>query len=360
MENGVAEEMQPKKRWNNFQLFSKQFIATPSIIALNIFIFIMMTVRGVDLISPGADVLLDWGANYRLNTLDGEPWRLFTSTFLHIGIIHLLMNMYALFYIGSLLEPVVGGVRFAAVYIACGIVASLTSIAIHDDTMSAGASGAIFGMYGIYLALLLAKAIKTEDTKKMLYNMVGFVAYNLLFGLTSGIDNAAHVGGLVTGFLIGYLCKSDLVKEEDYRKGYMNLVIMGIAVAGITSLGMFLIPNNIKYYMEQMKIFDSRQNQALEVYNQNSSGTKDEMLYEINERGIYYWEENLGVLKNLERISLPENIEVRNKQLEKYCNLRIECYRLMSKGISEETEKYGPEIEKINKEIEDLVISLRE
>ena len=84
------------------------------------------------------------------------------------------------------------------------------------------------------------------------------------------------------------------------------------------------------------------------------------MLYEINERGIYYWEENLGVLKNLERISLPENIEVRNKQLEKYCNLRIECYRLMSKGISEETEKYGPEIEKINKEIEDLVISLRE
>ena len=359
METPPVEEIQHAQPAAEKKFFTKDILATIVIIAVNILVFVLMVLQGADMMWPDTQILLNWGADYRLYTLDGQPWRLFTSIFVHIGIIHLLMNMYALYFIGKKLEPLLGSTRFVVVYIACGIVSSLSSIAMHDSMVSAGASGAIFGMYGVYVALLLTKAIDIADQKKTMYNMLAFVAYNLFFGFTvEMIDNAGHVGGLVAGFLIGYFCKSDLAKEEGYRKGYMNLVFMGIAVIGITWMGMSLIPNNIKYYMEQMKIFDSRQSEALSVYNHISDGTKEDRLYEINERGVYYWEENLKVLNNLEKVSLPEEIEARNKELKRYCNLRIECYLLMGKAISEETVKYQPEIERINKEIQYLIASL--
>jgi rhomboid protease GluP len=313
----VAEQPQPKKSWYKIRLFSNQFAATPVIISINILIFIAMVINGASIVEIDSQMLLEWGADYRLNTLDGEQWRLFTSTFIHIGIIHLVMNMYALFYIGSMVEPHLGPLRFTLVYVACGLLASLTSIAMHDDTVSVGASGAIFGIFGLYLALLLTRAINTDDTKKALYNMLIFLGYNLLFGMKAGVDNAAHIGGLLTGFLIGVLCKSDLVKEEGYRRGYVNISLTSLAIAGVLWMGLSMIPNNIKFYMEQMKIFDSRQNQALEIYTRLQSSSKEELIYEINERGIYYWQENLKVLKELQKLSLPDPIEERNKQLEK-------------------------------------------
>jgi rhomboid protease GluP len=105
-----------------------------------------------------------------------------------------------------------------------------------------------------------------------------------------------------------------------------------------------------------MKIFSIRENEALAAYNNLSlDGAKEDILYDINERGIYYWEENVNLLNNLEKVSLPDAIEERNKQLKKYCNLRIESYRLVSKGVTEDTDKYQPELEKINKEIDALV-----
>ena len=165
MESDIVHDVQPKKRWFNIGIFSKFLPATTVIIGINVGMFIIMAVRGVDIIAPDVQSLIEWGADYRLITLDGEPWRLFTSLFIHIGIIHLLLNMYSLLYIGSLLEAYIGSARFAGVYIACGVLASLTSIAIHDTDVSAGASGAIFGMFGLFLALLLTKTIETEESK---------------------------------------------------------------------------------------------------------------------------------------------------------------------------------------------------
>jgi heme-degrading monooxygenase HmoA len=127
----------------------------------------------------------------------------------------------------------------------------------------------------------------------------------------------------LTGFIIGLLCKSDLVKEDIYRRGYMNLCISGAVVIIISWIGLSSIPNNVKYYVDQMKIFSIRENEALAAYNNLSlDGPKEDILYDINERGIYYWEENVNLLNNLEKVSLPDAIEERNKQLKKYCNLR--------------------------------------
>jgi len=198
----------------SFFLPKKEFYFTPLIIDLNILVFIMMVVSGLGFMSFKADDLLLWGANFKPVTTNGQWWRLLTSIFLHGGLIHLLANMYALVFIGIFLEPQLGKMKYLLVYLFTGIAASLTSLWWHDATVSVGASGAIFGLYGVFLGLLLTKSLpKTMTNKAFLTSILLFVGYNLLMGLSAGIDNAAHVGGLLSGLIIG-LILSQQVKQQ--------------------------------------------------------------------------------------------------------------------------------------------------
>ena len=192
---------------NFFSVFipSKELLITPILLDLNILLFLLMILSGVDFMAPDNISLLKWGGNYRPVTLDGEWWRLITNCFLHIGIIHLFMNMYALIYIGILLEPILGTMRFISAYLLSGIIASVASIWWHDFTISAGASGAIFGMYGVFLAILTTKLIDKKTREGLLTSISFFIGFNLLYGVKGGIDNAAHIGGLLCGIIIGYL-----------------------------------------------------------------------------------------------------------------------------------------------------------
>ena len=182
----------------------KGYFITPLILNLNLLVFLLMILTGVDLMNPDSRSLLAWGANLRPLTLGGEWWRLITCCFIHIGALHLLMNMYAFLLIGAQLEPRLGRTRFLTAYILSGIVASATSLWWHDNnnSISAGASGAIFGMYGVFLVMLNANLVEKGKRKQLLASVIFFVGYNLLGGLQPGIDNAAHIGGLLTGLVI--------------------------------------------------------------------------------------------------------------------------------------------------------------
>ncbi|MCH5686962.1 rhomboid family intramembrane serine protease [Niabella sp. W65] len=146
-----------------------------------------MVANGVHFLNPEGETLVRWGANFKPATLDGQWWRLLTNCFIHIGILHLLLNMYALMYIGSLLEPYLGKARFLTSYLLTGIAASITSLWWHDLTISAGASGAIFGMYGLFLAMLTTDLIEKEARKPLLTSIGIFVGYNLLYGLKGAL-----------------------------------------------------------------------------------------------------------------------------------------------------------------------------
>ena len=153
-----------------FSLFkpTEGYFITPILLNLNIVIFIIMAITGVNIMLPDNESLLLWGANFRPVTLDGEWWRLLSSCFLHIGIFHLLMNMYALLYIGLLLEPYLGKSRFLSAYLITGIAGSAASLYWNELTISAGASGAIFGMYGVFLAMLTTNLIEKSARKALL------------------------------------------------------------------------------------------------------------------------------------------------------------------------------------------------
>jgi membrane associated rhomboid family serine protease len=179
---------------------------TPALIAVNVAVFLAMVSRHVSAVAPPPDALVRWGADYGPLTTHGQWWRLVTNTFVHIGATHLLVNMFALFVIGRFTERLFGNVGFLALYLLGGIAASLTSLSMHPTIVSAGASGAIFALYGGLIGFLLVRrsTMSYATATSLALNAIGFIAFNLFYGLTKEhIDMAAHVGGLLAGVPIG-------------------------------------------------------------------------------------------------------------------------------------------------------------
>jgi rhomboid protease GluP len=182
-----------------------QHFVTSIILDLNILIFIIMFFSGINPLSPNGKELLEWGANRRFETMNGDWWRLLTSMFLHGGMMHLFLNIYGLVLAAIFVEPILGRKNYAILYMISGLCGSLASIWWYSNTVSVGASGAIFGLYGAILGLLLTDAFP-KGGKRGMFIMIGiYVGINLIFGLTGGIDNAAHIGGLLSGALLGII-----------------------------------------------------------------------------------------------------------------------------------------------------------
>jgi len=183
-------------------------LVTQALFGINVAVFVGMLLAGVSPMSPTGANLLAWGANIGPYTLTGQWWRLVTSCFVHIGIIHLGFNMWCLWSLGELAERLYGHVTFACVYLLCGISGSLGSVFWHaTPTLSAGASGAIFGIAGAVIASIklgeFSSGVMAQGTMQ---SLMAFVGYNVLFGAISGrTDNACHFGGLAAGLVLGAL-----------------------------------------------------------------------------------------------------------------------------------------------------------
>ena len=204
-EEAYLKEIEKKSSFISFFIPRKGFIATPILMDLNLLIFILMVAFGVGILEPSTLALLNWGADFGPLTLTGDWWRAVTCNFVHIGAFHLLMNMYAFIYIGIWLEHLIGTRRMFVSYLLTGLCSAVFSLYMHAETISAGASGSIFGLYGIFLAFLLFHRIERSQRKALLTSILIFVGYNLIYGIRAGVDNAAHIGGLLSGFLLGFI-----------------------------------------------------------------------------------------------------------------------------------------------------------
>lgn len=167
--------------------------------------FVVETVRGG---STDTRVLLALGANAQPLVQQGEYWRLVASLFLHIGFLHLVLNGWALYQLGSLFEILLGSGRLLLVYFVSGIAGSIASN-LFTRSLSAGASGAIFGVMGAIIAFLVKRRESlTPQAKSLLMQLVLWAGINVFLGFSmQGIDNAAHLGGCAAGFAIGLLLK---------------------------------------------------------------------------------------------------------------------------------------------------------
>jgi len=195
--------VQPQRQFLPLPL-SKPFFTYALLVAIGVVYLLEELLGG----STSTDVLVTLGANAGWQILlNGEVWRLFTSMFLHIGLMHLFFNGYALFIFGLEMERIYGPDRFIVVYVLAGLFGSLASFAARGPlTLSAGASGAIFGVIGMNLAFfLLHRDSFGQFGRQRMVSTLVIIGVNLMFGFTvNGIDNYAHIGGLVAGFALGY------------------------------------------------------------------------------------------------------------------------------------------------------------
>lgn len=205
------------------KLFSfKKPTATYSLILICILVFILMYILGNG--SEDTYTLLKFGANLDVLTKNGQYYRLFTSMFLHIGIIHLLCNMYSLYIIGREVEIVFTKKKYLIIYLLSGIAGSILSLAFNHNTVCAGASGAIFGLLGalLYFGYYYRAYLGASVTRSIL----PVVIINLIIGFAStGIDNAAHIGGLVGGILIAMAVG---VPDKSNKVSRINGIILSI------------------------------------------------------------------------------------------------------------------------------------
>lgn len=209
------------------KIFSfKKPIVTYSLIFICILVFILMYVLGNG--STDNYTLLVFGANVDTLTKNGDYYRLFTSMFLHIGILHLLCNMYSLYIIGKEVENVFGKVKYLIIYLLSGIAGSILSLAFNHNAICAGASGAIFGLLGALL--YFGYYYRTYLGATLTRSIIPVIVLNLIIGFTSsGIDNAAHIGGLVGGILIAMAVG---VPDKSNNNNKINGIVLSLIYFG--------------------------------------------------------------------------------------------------------------------------------
>jgi len=223
-------------------------------LAINVLIWLAMTLAGG---SQDVRVLVRFGAKFQPLIVQGEYWRLLTASFIHIGLLHLLMNAYALSIFGVQVEGRFGRLRFFLLYLLSGLAGTALSY-VGTSALSAGASAAIFGLIGAITAYyaIYRDAFGTQG-RRQLSGLLIVMGYNLVWGLLNPqIDNLGHVGGLVAGLALGWgYCPryalelhpgGELRLQDRFsrsRAAFVTLAV-GVAVVGLTALGTWLHSGN--------------------------------------------------------------------------------------------------------------------
>jgi rhomboid protease GluP len=250
----AAIEAQRKQVVSTRQLVFRLPI-TSTLIVINILVFLAMVLKGISPIDPSVDQMLHWGAQFGPFTLGGQWWRLFSSMFLHHGILHLGLNMWCLWNLGLLAESLLGRWTYLAVYLATGIGADLLSLAWDPMRVSAGASGAIFGLAGVLITSLYFTrlAVPRDQLRGILRSVVVFAVLNLAIGFgLAVVDNMAHLGGLLTGLAIG-LALAQVLSRPKEQRAPGKLIVM-IAAVVVLAVGAVVVQHEQAYAIPLYKI----------------------------------------------------------------------------------------------------------
>jgi rhomboid protease GluP len=307
----------------------------------------LVLVYDVPALAPGAQDLLPWGANFAPYTTSGDWWRLFTCMFLHFGLIHIAFNMWILKEVGPLVERLVGNVGFLILFLGSGLVASMASTWWNPEAVSAGASGAIFGVIGALLGVLILGhgTIPKEALSRLRKAVTTFIFYNVYIGMNSpGIDMAAHLGGLGVGVLCGMtMTRTDMLETEE---GRVSRNFSAVAVCSVCVMWMLvLIPSSEGNATRTLIEFEAVRAQTDAVYTSALSKMEqrqidDEVFAQIVEEQLLELSRAQRNLKELTDVDETQAVDVR--RAEQYLSLRIEGWQSLVKGLqSGEEEEFS-------------------
>lgn len=249
-----------RKKFSDVLSFGKPFF-TYALMIINVILFFLLEVNGG---STNIETLIRFGAKYNPGIVNGEWWRILSSMFLHIGVFHLFMNMFALYYLGIVVERIYGSWRFLFIYFMAGVGGGLASFAF-SFSLSAGASGAIFGLFG---ALLFFGVIhKKIFLQTMGSGLITVIVINVALGLIiPQIDISAHLGGLIAGFLASAIFQ--LPRNKNLSIQFISLVLYILLTIGLSIAG---IQNSTK---SSLPVMNDQSSQEELYINQNRNFTK--------------------------------------------------------------------------------------
>ena len=214
---------------------------TPTLIAINLLVWVTMMAEGMSPLAPLGSELLAWGGN-RLQETRTEPWRLMSAPVLHAGVVHLAFNMWALWDVGRVAERFYGNIQFLMIYLLAGLFGSLASLFFAARVaVSVGASGAIFGVIGALLAALVGQRRRLPPAlaSSLWRSLLLFVGISLFLGFTSGVvDNAAHLGGLAAGFVLATIV-AERFDWSAYRRQGLWRALLALVTAGLVARGIW-------------------------------------------------------------------------------------------------------------------------
>jgi len=234
---GQAKRSAPRRRIRVQFILGRPGSIPSLLLVVNIALFVVeLAVGAAGGVATGGSQLklFNLGALYPLAVAHGQYWRLFTAMFLHANFLHILFNMYALYLFGYLIENALGSARFIAVYLVGGLLAMVTSYVFSDpQAVGVGASGAIFALLGAWVAYNFRRRSNIQAALQLRWAFF-LIALNLFLGFTiANIDNFAHVGGLVSGVVLGTLAEG--VGPRSTRRlvqvvGFGAMVAVGVAM----------------------------------------------------------------------------------------------------------------------------------
>jgi len=280
-----------------FALFfsNKDFYFTSKILALNVLIYLVMAMTGAFNNIHLYEALHNFGGSHRGLINDGEWWRLFTAAFVHGGFLHLFFNMYAFLYVSLILEPLLGRFRYLAIYLSLAFLSGLSSIYWFSNILTVGASGAIFGLYGVAFAMAATGVLRNRIRISLLISIAVFSGYNIGFGIEDGIDYAAHIGGFSWGLLMGLLISPFYKTTQKTNYKIPSSIILGVLFLGF-SVYVF------NYIQKNPSIFVNRNPYAAFIVDANlhaqSSGNMDyKDMVEFEDNIPIFWQNYNHALK---------------------------------------------------------------
>lgn len=333
----MSEQDQPVQRfprWLETFIPTKEVAVTPILISANVIVWLIMIATGVSPFMPTVDDVLKWGANSSEAIGDGQYWRLWTSNYLHYGLLHLAVNMLSLNNVGRLLERFIGKWRFALLYTITGIFASSVSIWWNKYSVGVGASGAILGIVGVLTAILTTNLIDKSVRWQMLRSIGFSILLMLLIGLNANIDNAAHLGGLLAGAIGGYFIYPELKSHYYQRKNnYVGLMASVLVISGGSVFFVMKADADTGRTVQQiMEDFSQHEQVALTGFESHQFSTPES----IEKNVITVYERGLKQLDTIMQMPLNDMAIKQMDRTRTYMNSRITYFRYVAKASQQE------------------------
>lgn len=333
------------------QTVTPHVVVTPTLLAINLGVFLVMAILGISIMGARPEEYLRFGANFAPLTTGGDWWRLVTCTFVHVGILHLAFNLWALWDAGRLTERLYGNSWFAALYLFAGVAGSSASMLWNQQVISVGASGAVFGVFGALLAYLAVRrgSVPAEVINHLRLSTSIFVVFSLFYGFAhGGIDNAAHLGGLAGGFVMGLVATRPLDPRTrhagDARRAALGMLLAAstLPTAALLTPDASLVYRQAVILQKEITVFseaEGRMSAAFQlVVEQARSGkiSDEAALRELRSNILPAWDETVA---RLARVELDAKAPARQdyELLLRYATARREMIRAVTDYLETST-----------------------